>query len=66
MSDALHKLIEQQCESARRVIKLESMRAMLQIDELLERYRIEDAFRNRSLAQKRRWANFRKFTGGGK
>lgn len=65
MNDRHHQ-IDRHAERAQAEIRKHSMRAMEWIDEMLERYRIEDAFRNRSLAQKRRWANFRKFTGGGK
>lgn len=63
---ALHDSIERNAKHAIKMAALERMRAMIEIDELLERYRIEDAFRNRSLAQKKRWENFRKFNGGGK
>ena len=38
--------------------------ADMHIAGMLERYRFEDVFRRRSEGQKRRFANFRKFTGG--
>lgn len=64
--NARHQQIERHAERVNVEIIKHSMRVMAGIDDLLERYRIEDAFRNRSLAQKRRWENFRKFNGGGK
>ena len=38
--------------------------ADMHIAGMLERYRYEDIFRRRSEGQKKRFANFRKFTGG--
>jgi hypothetical protein len=62
----LHAHIDWIAAQARLDIAKQALHAHAHIDGLIEQYRIEDAFRNRSLAQKRRWENFRKFQGGGK
>jgi hypothetical protein len=62
----LHRHIDRHAERAKVEIIKDKHRALAHINGLLERYRLEDLFKRRSEGQKLRFANFRKFNGGGK
>lgn len=51
----LHQYIDQLANDAHRAIKLEGMRAKMQIDDIVVRYKNQDVFRRRSEGQKRRY-----------
>lgn len=59
----MHEQINRHAQQAKVEIIKHGMRARSEIDELMERYRLEDLFRARSEGQKRRWANFKRFNG---
>lgn len=51
--------IDMKCEAALTEIKRDGMRAMMQIDDIVVRYKNQDVFRRRSEGQKRRFQRIR-------
>ena len=52
----IEESIERHVELAKAQIQVEAWQAARHIDLMIERYKSEDIFRNRSLGQIRRWA----------
>ena len=62
----LEESIENHARLAQAQVQVEAHRASLHIHEMLEMYKLEDAFRRRSEGQKKRWARFHQYNQGEK